>query len=295
MPKLAPLTAIDGEVGRSRWSRLFFAALLALPPSCSDPPPMPSPLDPLSLVDPEETYPPWELWADVREMVGAAAFDGATRDWLPGRAAEALAAAGPPDQEERLYGALWRLGLERDALLAALESAGTPREFPLADSHPPRHWRVLLEHWFRDGSAVPRSVRYSQAFAEAWGGDPAVQLADPRLIERFLSAHPEYPVLYPEWDTVPWRCGGGDRVVWIDVPFVLTAQQPDEFGHIEVGSVLWLLEQGAPPAAFDLIALEELTRARLAELQSGTVPTIHVDVARLRHERARRLVDHYID
>ena len=295
MSTLATRTAIDGGIGRSWWSGLLFAALLLSPQSCSNPPPAPVPLDPLGMVDPEAVHPPWELWADVRELVGATAFDAATRDWLPARAAEALAAAGPPDQEGRLYDALWRLDVEREALLAALESAGTPREFPLADSHPPRHWRVLLEYWLRDGSPASRTVRYSKAFAEAWGGDPAVQLADPRLIERFLSAHPEYPVLYPKWDTVPWRCGGGGHTVWIDVPFVLTAQQPDDFGHVEVESVLWLLEQGAPPADFDLVALQEHTRARLSELQSGTVPTIQVDAARLRHERASRLVDHYID
>lgn len=294
MTPLATLRSPNGGALGSIRSLMGLAVLVWIS-GCSDPPPAPAPFDPLTLVDPSETNPPWSLWADVREVVGAPAFDAATGDWLPAMAAEALAAAGPPDREERLYDGLWRLELEREALLAELEAAGTPRVFPLADNHPPRHWRVLLEHWYGSGDDRPRFVRYTEAFMDAWGTEPAAKLPDPRLLQRFLSAHPMYPEFRSRWWSSSWGTGGSSGSVTVDIPFALTAQQPEGFGHHEVRAVLWLLEQGAPPEDFDLRAFEARTRARLAELERGTVPTVTVDSARLELERARRLVEHYLE
>jgi len=294
MTPLATLRTPDGGALGLLRGLVGFAFLVWIF-GCSEPPPTPKPLGPLTLVDSAAAHPPWGLWADVREVVGAPAFDAATADWLPALAAEALAAAGPPESEERLYDGLWRLELEREALLAALEAAGTPRVFSLADSHPPRHWRVLLEHWFRGGEGGSRTTRYLEAFTDAWGGDPAAKLPDPRLVWRFLSAHPDDPTVSPDWKRGAWGCAGPSGSVTVDLPFVLTAQEPEDFGHHEIHAVLWLLEQGAPPEGFDLRALQERTRARVAELERGTVPTVTIAAARLQQERARRLVEHYLE
>jgi hypothetical protein len=253
----------------------------------------------MSLVDPAAVHPPWGLWAEVREVVGERAFDAATADWLPARAAAALAAAGPPDRKEWLYDGLWRLGVLREELLEELAAAGTPREFPLGDRHPPRHWRVLLEHWMPDGIGDQRSTHVATAFAQAWDSLGFSRVDDPRVARRLLSSVSRSQPLVVDWRHQPWIFGtsvaGRPVTITVDVPAILSSTDLDGLVGEEMDAVLWLLEQGPLPEEFDLRQLEETARKRVRELERGTVPTVTVDEARLRHERARRLVAHHFE
>lgn len=250
-------------------------------------------------VEPGATYPQWELYAVARGMLGPTAFDAATADWLPQQAAEALAAAGPPYNEESLYNGLWMLGLEHETLLANLEAAGVPREFPLEDAHPPRHWRVLLHYWLESVPVAERSKLFASHVARSWGSDPSTKIADPRALQRICWVLEEYGFNDFNIEDGPVRVGDAIQrtgsVAVLDLQFALTAEGPEAFVPGYDPYVLGLLEQYGPPEGFELRRYQGLLADRVGELEGAAVPTSTLASARLSLERARRLVGYYLD
>lgn len=247
----------------------------------------------MSLVDSSDTDPPWQLWADVRAVVGPVSFDTATRGWLPELAAQALAEAGEARNSGPLLDGLWRLELERDALLAKLDAEGVPLEFPLARSHAPVHWRVLQSHWQQGYSKHVSWQQHHQAAFVRWGAVPPRQLEDLGEARLFLESN---QLLGMELTFRPGATmfhmhsvGDADGGIQLNRDELLLSIDPDELDSDAFDDLLWILGLGDLPEGFNLYKLQQALSRHLRHLENDGAGSQRVGRARLQVERVRRL------
>ncbi|MHC4376820.1 MAG: hypothetical protein ACYS26_09510 [Planctomycetota bacterium] len=247
----------------------------------------------MSLVDSSDTDPPWQLWADVREVVGPVSFDTATRHWLPELAAQALAGAGEARNSGPLLDGLWRLELERDALLAKLGAEGVSPEFPLTRSQAPVHWRALQSYWLESFPESERRHQQHQAAFLRWGGLPPRQLDDLREARLYLESNRLVGVNFtfqPGWILIASQdVNGEDAGIRLQRDELLLSVDPDELDADSFDDLLWILDLGELPEGFNLHKLQQALSRNLRRLENEGAGFERLGRARLQVERVRRL------
>lgn len=275
------------SVGMACW----LGALGSVACSTSEPPP--EIFDPMSLVDSSDPDPPWQLWADVREVVGPVSFDTATRSWLPELAAQTLAATGEARNAGPLFDGLWRMELERDALLAKLDAEGVRPEFPLARSHAPVHWRVLQCHWLEGYSESERWQHQHQAAFLRWGAVPPRQIEDLHVARLFLESQQllGMQVTFRPGATMfaMHRVRDGVGGTQLNRDELLLSVDPDELDSDSFDDLLWILDLGELPEGFNLFGLQQALSRHWRRLEREGAGFELVGRARLQVERVRRL------
>ncbi|WP_145183012.1 hypothetical protein [Planctomycetes bacterium Pla163] len=268
------------------------------------------PVDPLDWVAPDAHLVLWSLWPDVRELVGASAFDAHTAGWLEAEARADISGIdlGNDYVGEFVIAGVARLGLVPDAIEAVFVDAGIAPDRSGLESRLEPHWRVQFARFAR---AHPQRAR--EELEAAW--TRAVAANDLELVAACIELARGEVVGYDPFvfegptghmdqadrarvdgasDSAAPLGAGDDHTpssLWSDeacrdtcrdLVWFVTGRGGDTSG------VLDLLERYGVPADVDLAELARITRERRDELADAVIPLPHpydLELAVLRYER----------
>lgn len=130
-------------------SRIAGLALLTLATACGS-----KPLDPAlpeSWIQPNRPAAFWSLWTDVRAYLGEERWAELDTSWMAERAAADVPRADKAYADELIYSGLWRMNMERPAVLSALTRLEPDVSWPLEPLgwREPNAWRPRLERWYQ--------------------------------------------------------------------------------------------------------------------------------------------------
>ncbi len=122
----------------------------------------------------------WWIWAETRDYLGEAEWKSIDVSWMPARARTDMQEATPEWHYHQAYmlAGLWRLELERDAVLKFLWARDDEAAWPL--STPSKRfplggmggdavlWRPRMERWYRAQPKAEAAENLRAKLAESW-------------------------------------------------------------------------------------------------------------------------------
>ena len=247
---------------------LGFLLLLAFLVACdSRTPPVPGGTDlsdptvPETWVEPRWSPAWWFVLADVSDFVGPERWSALDTAWMEEAARTDLAEWGPSNQNpsEHMLSGLWRLGLLREEVLAAIAELDREVVWPLRPGRSVVAWRPRIERWLRTREAKDPKVELWRELKRSF--DEAVTVGDPELAGRVVLAY----------DTWLGRAAADSHSEEARALVRKELASIDRNYHIGDG-LLVLLEFYGIPDAVDLEPVLAAVRRRYRELADETVP-----------------------
>jgi hypothetical protein len=247
----------------------------------SDLPDLTDPTVPESWVAPQWSPSYWFVLADVREFVGEVRWAALDTAWMEEKARADLARFGPKNQNpsEHMYSGLWRLGLLREEVMAAIAEqdgeAGWPLDTP--GNRLQYAWRPRFARWVRaqgdDLSITALGARLGASWKAAKkAGDPTVFARVVETIDTSIGREAA-DVLRP----------AAEEIVRESIASI-------ERGHLPRG-VVFLLERFGVPEGVDLEPVLDAIRARYGEFADEVIPLPHPYDLHLQCLRIARLME----
>lgn len=265
---------------------LLAILLFILFPGCSsDTPPgragsgrLSDPTVPESWVTPQWSPAWWTVLADVHDFVPTERWDALDTAWMVEKARTDLEEWGPKNQNpsEHMLSGLWRLGLLRPEVMAAVDELGGEAVWPLDPKLRLVAWEPRIMCWRRDH---PEDGALEAKLAESW--QAAVAVDSIRTAGRVIRAY-ELCVGSPVPESLRAEAHAmvSDELADIDRNY-----------HIDEG-LLVLLESFGVPEGVDLKPVLAAVRRRYDELEDAVIPLpapydLHLACLRLSRLMAR--------
>jgi hypothetical protein len=232
----------------------------------------------------------WSIWADVRDYVGEEKWAALDTSWMPARARRDLVTvtAKVKYADRYVLDGIWRLGLEREAVLRKLAEKEPEAEWPLSSS--PRGvsaaWRPRLERWLRAQPKAIAESRLREELAVAW--HEAIAARNPNLAGIVVAATEHW--VGPD-DTERLRPAAQDLAR--DALRELESRGRADWRDAGIGpGLLLLLERYGVPPGVDLSAVVTAAQRYCREMVDESIPLPHpydLELLTLRVERLRDL------
>lgn len=239
----------------------------------------------------------WWIWSEVRDYLGEEEWKSIDVSWMPARARADLGRVSTKWRHEDPYmlAGLWRLDLEREAVLKLVAAHDGDAVWPLStplnrlpfgrESHFPFLWRPRLERWYRAQPAGEAAERLRGKLAATWSESVAfakdaglaaivVEASDERFGRESAEARASDAL-------------GLIRETVLDLKARIRADPRQDWGRVPTA----LMERIGVPSDVDLTTIAAWARGREEALQGATIPLPHPYDLHLLVPRLQRLVD----